>query len=185
MAIKRQQQAADDGVPLSCTMLECNCIETNTRVGGLTKRTILGLLFSRVNAYKRGVKSRKISRIPQANYNGAHEKIWVRGDRIDNTVDNGDDPLRNVKKIDTAITIVRQWVVADRGISPTDPWTAITSYCNMTIARSLLLMHFTGVHSIVHVVDWQRTRGACFIISWHAPVTSIRQAPQSIERSSN
>lgn len=31
------------------TMLECNCIETNTRAEGLTERVILGLLFSRAS----------------------------------------------------------------------------------------------------------------------------------------
>jgi len=40
-------------------MLECNCIETNTRAGGLTERTILGLLFSRVDAQGVGVGGTK------------------------------------------------------------------------------------------------------------------------------
>lgn len=76
------------------------------------------------------------------------------------------DNLLDIKKIDIAITIVRQWF-ANPDISLTNASTAITPHCNTTIARSLFLMHFTGVHSVVYVADWQ-IRSSCFIISRRA-----------------
>lgn len=136
------------------TMLECNCIETNTRAEGLTERVILGLLFSRVStplvkwAWQEVILIESwinVERLMTDEFNALRRKSR-KGWQCDSIFDNA---LHLRRSISLLCDCQWRWFANLTIYHATDPSTAITLYCNVTIAGSLFLMHFAGVHSMV------------------------------------